>query len=289
MASSLVRGVCGVAARRAVHLHGLRSSARSTSLLTNIAPSARSSIFSANFSSVSSPLVRCAGVASAVPTPSASYNLSARHNSASSDESFQVFRLLNLAAEGNVDELKELLNSGVNVNACGYDSRTALHLAASQGKLDVVKLLLERGANVNAIDRFGSTPLNDALQAHRSDIAAYLRQHGSSLGERQGALIQKVMQSAAQGNVDLLVSVFENSFLDVSDCYDYDKRTPLHLAAANGHFEVCVWMYGCVYMYGCVDVCIWMDGCVWMWMWIFGCLFCSFLCGDVCVAMDDML
>jgi len=149
-----------------------------------------------------------------------------------------------LAAEGNVDELKELLNSGVNVNACGYDSRTALHLAASQGKLDVVKLLLERGANVNAIDRFGSTPLNDALQARRSDIAAYLRQHGSSLGERQGALIQKVMQSAAQGNVDLLVSVFENSFLDVADCYDYDKRTPLHLAAANGHFEATKYLLG---------------------------------------------
>ena len=56
-----------------------------------------------------------------------------------------MYRLLTLAALGDVEELKTLLNSGVNVNASGYDSRTALHLAASEGKLEAVKFLVERG------------------------------------------------------------------------------------------------------------------------------------------------
>jgi ankyrin repeat protein len=238
MASSVLR-LFGVVGRRSFH------SPTSFSRIT--LPSSSLSLLS-SYSGVSkSSFLRF----SAVPFLQTSRPNSVWYTNSSETNEYQIFRLLNHAAEGNIDGLKSLLNSGVNVNSCGYDNRTALHLAASQGNFEAVKLLLERGADVNMMDRFGSTPLNDALQARRSDIASYLRQHGSNLGERQGILIQKVLQSAASGNVDLLVSVFENSFLDVSDCKDYDHRTPLHLAAANGHLEVFHFFYSifCDYLF----------------------------------------
>lgn len=62
-----------------------------------------------------------------------------------------------LTNEGDLDGIKELLDSGTDVNFRDIDDRTALHVAACQGSSDVVKVLLENGAQVNPQDRWGST------------------------------------------------------------------------------------------------------------------------------------
>lgn len=66
-------------------------------------------------------------------------------------------KLMYLANEGDIDGIKELLDSGTNVNFRDIDDRTALHVAACQGFTDVVWLLLSRGAEVEPKDRWGST------------------------------------------------------------------------------------------------------------------------------------
>ena len=152
-----------------------------------------------------------------------------------------VYQLLQLSADGKTRDIKEMIQSGVNINSVDYDKRSALHLAAAEGRFDTVKFLVERGANVNAVDRFGGTPLRDALEAKRYDISAFLRSHGSTLGERSDFLVQKVCHAASEGNVLLLENVFENSFLSI-DASDYDNRSPLHLAAACNHKKACEYL-----------------------------------------------
>lgn len=66
-------------------------------------------------------------------------------------------RLMYMANEGDLDGIKELLDSGTDVNFRDIDKRTALHVAACQGRTDVVQLLLSRGAHVDVEDRWGST------------------------------------------------------------------------------------------------------------------------------------
>lgn len=66
-------------------------------------------------------------------------------------------RLMYLASEGNLEGIKQLLDSGTNVNFRDSDDRTALHVAVCQGHTDVVRLLLERGAEVDRKDRWAST------------------------------------------------------------------------------------------------------------------------------------
>lgn len=66
-------------------------------------------------------------------------------------------RLMYSANEGDVDAVKDLLDSGTDVNFTDIDGRTALHIAACQGRPDVVELLLDRGAVVDPKDRWGST------------------------------------------------------------------------------------------------------------------------------------
>jgi ankyrin repeat protein len=74
-------------------------------------------------------------------------------------------RLMYSANEGDVDGIREVLESGVSVNFRDVDGRTALHIAACQGLTHVVQLLLEKGADVDPKDQWGSTviccyPLN---------------------------------------------------------------------------------------------------------------------------------
>lgn len=96
------------------------------------------------------------------------------------DPKSSIAILLQYAADGDVARVKSLLDSkDVDVDACDYDKRTSLHLAASEGRLEVIKLLCSRGANVNLMDRWGNRCLNDAIRSAHPDCVAYLKQRGA--------------------------------------------------------------------------------------------------------------
>lgn len=82
--------------------------------------------------------------------------------SSSKTRDLSVFELLTAASGGDLRTVQALMCSGVSVNACDYDKRTALHLAASDGRAEVTQFLLSHCADPNAVDRFGNTPLDDA-------------------------------------------------------------------------------------------------------------------------------
>ncbi|TYI31014.1 hypothetical protein ES332_A05G424700v1 [Gossypium tomentosum] len=88
-------------------------------------------------------------------------------------------RLMYMANEGDLEGIKELLDSGTNVNFKDIDGRTALHVAACQSLTDVVRLLLDRGADVDSKDRWGSTPLADAVYYKNQDVIKLLEKHGA--------------------------------------------------------------------------------------------------------------
>ncbi|GLT52544.1 hypothetical protein SLA2020_258790 [Shorea laevis] len=96
-----------------------------------------------------------------------------------SEEIGRGVRLMYLANEGDLDGIRELLDSGIDVNFRDIDNRTALHVAACQGLTDVVSLLLGRGAFVDSKDRWGSTPLADAIYYKNQDVIKLLEKHGA--------------------------------------------------------------------------------------------------------------
>lgn len=69
----------------------------------------------------------------------------------------QGVRLMYLANGGDLEGIRELLDSGVDVNFKDIDDRRALHVSACQGFTEVVALLLDRGAEIDPKDRWGST------------------------------------------------------------------------------------------------------------------------------------
>jgi len=82
------------------------------------------------------------------------------------------------ASQGDLNEVRALIASGVEPGTADYDGRTPLHLAAAEGQLEVVRYLLASGASRQPTDRWGGTPLSDAEGNGHTEVAALLRHSG---------------------------------------------------------------------------------------------------------------
>jgi glutaminase len=85
------------------------------------------------------------------------------------------------ASQGDLNEVRALVATGVDPAAADYDGRTALHLAAAEDHLDVVEYLLGSGTESGPVDRWGGTPLSDAETNGHATIADLLRQTPSEV------------------------------------------------------------------------------------------------------------
>uniref|UniRef100_A0A1I8GXM6 ANK_REP_REGION domain-containing protein n=1 Tax=Macrostomum lignano TaxID=282301 RepID=A0A1I8GXM6_9PLAT len=93
----------------------------------------------------------------------------------------EIGAFLGAAALGNVGFCSMMLQKGVDVNARGQKSTTALHAATHEDKSDVVNLLLSRGADVNAADSDGDTPLMLAIMKKHRPLIRLLVERGTNL------------------------------------------------------------------------------------------------------------
>lgn len=131
-----------------------------------------------------------------------------------SADSAQAARLLDAAAAGRLQEVRQLVRSGVDVDARVNGDGTALIQAAKHGQLamveellalgaqpdlhsqgdgnpliaasyrghlDVVERLIAAGADVNRVVRFDETPLINAARAGQLPTVKYLVEHGADV------------------------------------------------------------------------------------------------------------
>ena len=87
------------------------------------------------------------------------------------------FSELCLAAQmGDLDYLKKLYNSGVNMSQSDYDKRTALHLASCENHIDIVRFLIRVGeVQIDPRDRWDNTPYDEAVRLNHAEIMDLLK------------------------------------------------------------------------------------------------------------------
>jgi len=90
-----------------------------------------------------------------------------------------VTPIADAAERGDLESVRQLLQSGVDVNDSHADGMTALHWAAENGNTDIAKALIFAGANVQSGTRIGAyTPLHIASRGgHHEVVEALLGGH----------------------------------------------------------------------------------------------------------------
>lgn len=160
--------------------------------------------------------------------------------------------LCSLALDGKASRLELYLRCGANPDSADHDSRTALHVAAAEGNLPCVKVLVNADANPSATDRWGGTPLQDALRhGHTGELASTLYAAGGRLLATEDDAANQLCYFASQGLVDRVATLVRLG-ADVSVA-NVDQRTPLHVAAAEGHKSTCICLLDAGADLGCQD------------------------------------
>jgi ankyrin repeat protein len=89
--------------------------------------------------------------------------------------------LRNAARKGESEKVRDLLKSGVDVNAKNETGYTALMFAAMLGHAEVVDSLIEAGADVNAENEQQATALMSAVVGGNTEIVKALIHAGSDV------------------------------------------------------------------------------------------------------------
>jgi len=170
-------------------------------------------------------------------------------------EANKVDALIWAANKGDQGAVHRLVVRGFDQDAADYDGRTALHLACSEGREEVVRYLAENGAALSPKDRWVRTPLDDAYRNGDEAIIDFLESSRAERGMGQavpiisGATIaaDNVAPVESNATIEMIYAASAGDLAAIQrlvargvklHCTDYDWRTPLHLAAAEGHEHV---------------------------------------------------
>ncbi len=141
------------------------------------------------------------------------------------------------AQAGDVDTVKTLLASGVDIDETDFSTGTALHIAVGQGNERIVKVLIEHGADLEAKSELNSArALHLAADFDELAIIGYLLDNGADIEGRDGELRTPLHRAAGAGlsrGVELLLE--HGAKIDIRE--GYFGTTPLQQAADNGRLE----------------------------------------------------
>lgn len=89
------------------------------------------------------------------------------------DDELHLPELVYWASLGDIEQVEQALQEGLDVNSADEEGYSALHAAAENDHLEVVKLLVSKGADVD--HRSTCTALELAEMAGNKDVVAYLK------------------------------------------------------------------------------------------------------------------
>jgi len=113
----------------------------------------------------------------------------------------------------------------------------SLQDAARNGNLEQAKQLLDSGAAIAVPDEAGDPPLVVASLAGHADIVGLLLERGADIEIRNKHGLTALHAAAYAGNLDI-VKLLVSKGAAVNDTHNFYKMTPLHAAAEEDHADI---------------------------------------------------
>lgn len=142
----------------------------------------------AYFGEVSGIILTGASPSSIYPTPEISKFLnsiqrkditpSSRTQSPSSNKNVDF---LTATEKGDLNELRKILDSGIDIHTIDENGNTALHIAATRDYYEICKLLIENGADVNYRGLYNGVALADAAARGYTNIVELLIENNADV------------------------------------------------------------------------------------------------------------
>jgi bla regulator protein BlaR1 len=162
------------------------------------------------------------------------------------DNPFLSRAIVEAADEGDIAAVRQLLDSGANVNAVVSGDGSPLIAAARGGYLELVQLLLDRGADINLVVEGDGSPLIMAAREGHLQIASLLLDRGAEIDRMAPGDENALIQASGEGHLEM-VQLLVSRGADVNarswaeQPYSRGRgewRTPLSVAQREGHRDV---------------------------------------------------
>jgi hypothetical protein len=154
--------------------------------------------------------------------------------------------LFRAAQRGDLTRIRELLDSGADVNAALDGDGSPLIAASASGRTSAVRLLLDRGADPNlAVEGDGSALIAAAREGH-AEIVTLLLDRGAQIELVVPGDENALIQASGEGQLPVVMLLIERGanvnarvFADRSgDRGEGEWRTPIGMARRGGHAAV---------------------------------------------------
>lgn len=111
--------------------------------------------------------------------------------------------------QGDLEQVRRLLEQGVDIDSKDEHGQTALMHAAHEGRTELVRLLIDRGADMNVTAKYNFTALMLSLIAHHPEIARTLIEAGAEADGhcRMGLQEKSVLRLAEDGRYSEIASL----------------------------------------------------------------------------------
>lgn len=154
--------------------------------------------------------------------------------------------LVAAAEDGDVEELRWLLEAGANVDAAVYGDGSPLIIAAREGHLAAVTLLLDHGADPNMGVEGDGSPLIMAAREGHLQIVELLLARGAAIDQVVPGDENALIQASGAGELDVVKLLVGrgadvNARVWVDPAFERPNgewRTPLSQARRAGHRAV---------------------------------------------------
>ena len=153
---------------------------------------------------------------------------------AGAGEAVALSPLIEAVKQGDLAQVRVLLDRGADVDAPEIDGTTALHWAVHRDDGDLAALLIDRGADVTAANRYGVAPIALASLNGSAPMLARLLAAGADANRAQPEGETALMTAARTGRVEAVRVLLEHG-ADVDAAEEWRGQNALMWAAAEGH------------------------------------------------------